>query len=172
MQWRRILIRAFLMLWLGATVAGLGQLLRRGERTRASACGQEPEAESRGTQAASGTLSTIQATITRRAGATASATEGIRIAARRPERTTAPARTKHCAISPPISAPGCGDFISAGKIFPPRGAGILRSDCAASKTYPRWNVNAPWTRCHSGVGLDPDERQAVLDFIERLPHSN
>ena len=123
----------------------------RGERTRASACGQEPEAESTGTQAASGTLSTIQATITRRAGATASATERIRIAARRPERTTAPTRTKHCAISPPISAPGCGDFISAGKIFPQRGAGVLRNDCAASKTYLRWNVNAPWTRCRSGV---------------------
>ena len=27
MQWRRIIIRAFLMLWLGATVADLGQLL-------------------------------------------------------------------------------------------------------------------------------------------------
>ena len=27
MQWRRILIRTFLMVWLGATVASFGQLL-------------------------------------------------------------------------------------------------------------------------------------------------
>ena len=58
---------------------------------------------------------------------------------------------KHYAISLPISAPGCGDFTSAGKIFLPRGAGVLRSDCAASKTYPRWNGSARWRRCHSGV---------------------
>ena len=160
------------MLWLGTTVADLGQLLRAEERTGASACRQESEAESTGTQAASGTLSTIQATITRRAGATASSTEGVRIACLTTRRKQLRRRGEALRDLSPEQRARLRRFHQRWENLPPERRRRIAQRLRRLQNLPPLERERAMDTMPFWRGLDPDERRAVLDFIERLPHSN